>query len=172
MKKNKQYLNRFRQAIFSKIGLNRKICMAKGSILIDNQDNHIVDLVAQFGAVPFGHNPDFIKNAIISYLEGDKPVFVQPLQVESTLLLAEKLCHLAGTDYEYVIFSNSGAETVEAAIKLARIRTKRRNILSTINSFHGKTYSALSATGSNKYSTDLIIDCDNYNKVEFNVIAD
>ena len=102
-----QYLNRYRQDVLSKVGLNRKIVQAKGSILIDIEGNEFVDLVAQFGAVPFGHNPDYIKNAIVSYLKADKPVFIQPFQAESTLLLAENLCRLAGNNYHYVVFANS-----------------------------------------------------------------
>ena len=49
------------------------------------------------------------------------------------------------------VFTNSGAEAVEAAIKLARSRTGRRLILSTHNGFHGKTLGALSATGRPMY---------------------
>ncbi|MGH2412699.1 MAG: aminotransferase class III-fold pyridoxal phosphate-dependent enzyme, partial [Microcystaceae cyanobacterium] len=167
-----KYFNKYREEVLSKIGLNREVSQAQGSVLVDTKGNHIVDCIAQFGAVPFGHNPDFIKKAITSYLEENKPVFIQPFQAESTSLLAASLCRLAGNNYEYVVFSNTGAETVEAAIKLARIRTGRRKILSTFNSFHGKTYSALSATGSNKYSNELIVDNNNYNKVEFNSIAE
>lgn len=167
-----KYFNKYRQEVLSKFGLNREINQAKGTVLIDTEGNHLIDCVAQFGAVPFGHNPDFLKNAIASYLEENKPIFVQPFKAKSTSLLAETLCRLAGAKYEYVVFANTGAETVEAGIKLARLQTGRRKVLSTFNSFHGKTYSALSATGSTKYSNELIVDDKNYDKVEFNVIAE
>ncbi|AOY82442.1 aminotransferase class III-fold pyridoxal phosphate-dependent enzyme [Moorena producens JHB] len=165
-------INKYRQKVLGKVGLNLEIIKAKGSELIDIQGNHIVDMVAQFGAVPFGHNPDFIKNAIANYLESNNPIFIQPFKAKSTSLLAETLCRLAGKNYQYVVFANTGAETVEAAIKLVRLRTRRRKILSTFNSFHGKTYSALSATGSTKYSNELIVDDKNYDKIEFNNIPD
>ncbi|MDJ0677157.1 MAG: aminotransferase class III-fold pyridoxal phosphate-dependent enzyme [Calothrix sp. MO_167.B42] len=167
-----EYLNKYRQEILSKVGLSREINQAYGSLLIDSEGNHLIDCVAQYGAVPFGHNPNFLKNAITSYLEEKKPIFVQPFQAQSTSVLAETLCRLAGEQYKYVVFSNTGAETVEAGIKLARIVTQRRKILSTFNSFHGKTYSALSATGSTKYSNELIIDIKNYDKIDFNNISD
>ena len=167
-----KYFNKYRQEVLSKVGLNREISQAKGSVLIDTEGNHLIDCVAQFGAVPFGHNPDFLKNAIASYSEANKPIFVQPFKAKSTSLLAETLCRLAGANYKYVVFSNTGAETVEAGIKLARLRTGRRKVLSTFNSFHGKTYSALSATGSTKYSNELIVDDKNYDKIEFNNIPD
>lgn len=167
-----KYFNKYRQEVLSKVGLNRNIDQAQGSVLIDAEGNHLIDCVAQFGAVPFGHNPDFLKNAITSYLEEKQPIFVQPFKAKSTSLLAETLCRLAGANYKYVVFSNTGAETVEAGIKLARLRTGRRKVLSTFNSFHGKTYSALSATGSTKYSNELIVDDKNYDKIEFNNISD
>ena len=48
-------------------------------------------------------------------------------------------------------FANSGAETIEACIKLCRAATGRMGILSATNSFHGKTLGALSATGNPYY---------------------
>src|SRR5690606_11790622 len=65
--------------------------------------------------------------------------------------LAEKLIEVTGNRFDYVVFSNSGAEAVESALKLALASTGRRKILSTHNSFHGKTLAALSTTNRAAY---------------------
>jgi 4-aminobutyrate aminotransferase len=82
---------------------------------------------------------------------------------------AEKLLHMSGTDFYYapqgdlaqklaeiapmsgprrVFFTNSGAESVEAAFKLARFHTRRQHMISFFGAFHGRTMGALSLTGS------------------------
>lgn len=66
-------------------------------------------------------------------------------------MLAKRLVELAPDGLNKVTFANSGAEAVEAAFKLCRASTGRQYILSTRNSFHGKTLGALSATGNKGY---------------------
>ncbi len=82
---------------------------------------------------------------------------------------AAKLIHMSGTDFYYALmpdiaelveslipygngwktyFGNSGAEAIEAAMKLARFHTGRQNFIAFHNAFHGRTYGALSLTGS------------------------
>jgi acetylornithine aminotransferase len=73
--------------------------------------------------------------------------FASPPQLE----LAERLLRITGAgDEGRVFFCNSGAEAIEAAIKLARLNRgggERRRILSLVNSFHGRTMGSLSLTG-------------------------
>lgn len=162
--------NIYRNALLEKINMGREIVRAEGSYLHDSDGNVIVDCLAQYGAVPFGHNPVFIQKSIAEYFQHQGPGFVQPFFTTSVKKLSQRLCGMVGDSYRFVVFTSTGTETVEAAIKLARLNTKREKILSNINSFHGKTYSALSATGSEKYADNLIVDRVNYNKVEFNDI--
>lgn len=63
-------------------------------------------------------------------------------------LLAEKLSTIAPEGIEMFFFSNSGAEAVEGAIKLARHATGRQGVIAFIPSFHGRTFGALSLTTS------------------------
>lgn len=163
--------NIYRNQLLDTIGMQRQIVKAQGVYLEDSEGNRIVDCLAQYGAVPFGHNPEALTNAAKAYFDHQGPGFVQPFVVESTQRLSHRLCQLAGDLYRFVVFTSSGTETVEAAIKLARLASGREKILSTVNSFHGKTYSSLSATGSEKYAQDLIVDRRNYHKVPFNDIA-
>jgi len=71
--------------------------------------------------------------------------FYYPMQVR----LAEKLAEITpGAKNKRTFFCNSGAEANEAALKLARWKTERMTVLSYINSFHGRTYGAMSLTAS------------------------
>jgi acetylornithine/N-succinyldiaminopimelate aminotransferase len=67
---------------------------------------------------------------------------------EEQVKLAEKLADLSGLGKCFL--SNSGAESIEAAIKLVRKRTKKTHIISTKEAFHGRTFGSLAATGKEK----------------------
>ena len=67
----------------------------------------------------------------------------------------------------YVTFANSGAEAVEAAIKLCRVRSGRPGVLSTLGSFHGKTLGALSATGNPLYQEGTGAPASDFDQVPF-----
>ena len=63
--------------------------------------------------------------------------------------LAKKLAEIApGSKPKRVFFTNSGAESVEAAFKLARYHTRRQHMIAFFGGFHGRTMGALSLTGS------------------------
>ena len=65
--------------------------------------------------------------------------------------LLDKLIKIAPKGMDRVFLSNSGAETIECAIKLARKYTKKSEIIAMVGAFHGKTMGALSATWKKKY---------------------
>lgn len=73
------------------------------------------------------------------------PVYFTEIQVE----LANQIRGIApGKSKKRVFFSNSGAESLEAALKLARYKTNRSGVIAFLNSFHGRTYGAMSITTS------------------------
>jgi acetylornithine/succinyldiaminopimelate/putrescine aminotransferase/predicted amino acid dehydrogenase len=162
----------YRQSILQKFKLNLNLIRSKGCFLYDVDGRKILDGVSQFGAVPLGHNPDNLVRTLIDYCVAGGPNFVQPFIPETTRALAARLIELAGIEYSNVVFSNSGTETVEAALKLSRQKTGRKKILSANNSFHGKTFASLSATGSSKYSNPKIVDKENFDNVRFNNIEE
>jgi putrescine aminotransferase len=67
--------------------------------------------------------------------------------------LAKKLAEITPGDLQYSFFCNSGAEAAEAALKIARMSTRRTNFVSAVGSYHGKTLGALSVSGRDKYKT-------------------
>ncbi|KAB5496530.1 aminotransferase class III-fold pyridoxal phosphate-dependent enzyme [Serratia sp. RJAL6] len=158
----------YRQSILEKFKLNLKIVRSKGAYHYDDQGRKILDGVSQYGALPLGHNSDEIATVITDYLQAEAPNFIQPFVPQSTAMLAERLIEIAGRSYDNVVFANTGTESVEAAFKLARLKTGRRHILSLTNSFHGKTFSSLSATGSDRYADPKIIDLEHFDKVPMN----
>jgi len=80
------------------------------------------------------------------------------------------LVELAPPGLRYVTFTNSGAEAVEAALKLCRSATGRQGILAAENSFHGKTLGALSATGNPAYQAPFGAPAEGFDFVEYGVL--
>jgi ornithine--oxo-acid transaminase len=94
-----------------------------------------------------------VREALIEALELERPGSVQ-LGVDSLpALLAEDLLRRAPGSVERILFTSSGAESVEAAIKLGRAATGRSRVLSAEHGFHGLTLGALSATSASEFTT-------------------
>ena len=121
----------------------------EGAVIEDMDGNLFLDFTAGIAVCSTGHC---------------HPRVVRAIQQQS-----ERLLHMSGTDFYYapqrdlaqklaeiapgpsdkrIFFTNSGAEAVEAAFKLARHHTKRRHMISFFGAFHGRTMGALSLTGS------------------------
>jgi acetylornithine/succinyldiaminopimelate/putrescine aminotransferase len=148
-------LNPARAALLETFGLDQRIVAASGCRMTDDAGREYVDFLAQYGALPFGHNPPEIWAALRAAGEAQVPAMLQPMRNLAAERLAERLAEVTPGDLGIVTFANSGAETVEAAIKLARVRTGKDVILGTERGFHGKTLGALSATGNPAYSADF-----------------
>jgi acetylornithine/succinyldiaminopimelate/putrescine aminotransferase/predicted amino acid dehydrogenase len=137
--------------MLAKLWLDKRFVRGEGCELIDDAGRRYLDCMAAYGALPFGFNPPEIWESLMEVRRTGEPSFVQPSLLDAAGELAERLLALAPANLRYVTFANSGAEAVEAAIKMCRVATGRLGILSTKNSFHGKTLGALSATGNAVY---------------------
>ena len=115
--------------------------------LYDSSGRRFLDCYAQYGAVALGHNAPEVVKAVRAALDEAEPAMVQPYPAPWAQALAQELVRQAPAGLTRCVFTTSGAETVEAAIKLVRSRTGRTLILSAEGSFHGKTMGALAATG-------------------------
>lgn len=161
-------VNPDRRFLLEHIHFNKKIIQAEGSYLIDEDGRRILDFIAQYGAVPFGHNPEYVWDCLNRIQSEKQPALVQPLLSVAAEELARSLISVAPGEMAYVTFTNSGAETVEAAIKLARAKTRRQVILGTNTGFHGKTLGAVSATGNPIYSEPFSPDTSAFEHIPFN----
>src|SRR6056297_2186519 len=148
-------LNPTRGHLLETFGLDLQLSHGVGSTLVDEGGRKYLDFLSQYGALPFGHNPNEIWYALNQQQSLLTPAMVQPLRATEAEKLAETLARITPHDLGVVTLANSGAEAVEASIKLARARTGRDMVLSTRNGFHGKTMGALSATGKPLYQKDF-----------------
>ena len=151
----REYVNPYLGELLEKIKLDKEFIRGEGCYLYDRQNQKYLDCIANYGAVPFGHNPPEIWDCITKLKSEKEPSLIKPSALNAAGELAEKLIEVTPDNLQYVTFTNSGAESVEAAIKMSRSATGRNGILATNNSFHGKTLGALSATGNKEYQKDF-----------------
>jgi len=161
-------LNPTLQDLFETFKLDKDYVWGEGSYLQDAGGNRCLDFIAQYGAVPFGYNPPFIWDALENVKKRSLPSLVQPSLPGEALQLANMLAALSPGDLCYATFCQSGTEAVEAAIKLARSATGKEMIISTSNSFHGKTLGALSATGKDSYQTPFRAPAPGFMRIPYN----
>jgi acetylornithine/N-succinyldiaminopimelate aminotransferase len=118
-----------------------------GAYVWDADGNKYLDFLAGIAVNSLGHNHPVLVEAVTRQagaLVHVSNYFATRPQIE----LAERLRVITGAgDRGRVYFGNSGAEAIEAALKLARLNKGRRRILALNNSFHGRTMGALSLTG-------------------------
>ncbi len=129
----------------------------QGSRLWDADGKEYIDLLTGISVHNFGHSHPAITEALVR--QAGKIIHVSNyFYLEEQLKLAAGLTRLTG--FQQVFFSNSGAEANEAALKLARKHGKihlngKYQIVTACDSFHGRTYGALSATGQPKYQASF-----------------
>ncbi len=121
----------------------------EGAIVEDVDGNRFLDLNAGIAVVATGHCHPKVVQAIQEQAARLVHMSGTDFYYENMVALAEKLAALApGGPPRRVYFGNSGAEAVEAAIKLARYHTGRDKFIAFLGAFHGRTLGALSLTGS------------------------
>jgi ornithine--oxo-acid transaminase len=129
------------------IGFDRVWTRAEGQYLFDADGNRFLDLLGGFGMFNVGRNNPRVRAALVETLELETPGSVQ-LGVSSLPgLLAEELLSRTPDRLAHVLFTNSGTEAVEAALKLGRATTGRTRVVSAEHAFHGLTLGSLSANG-------------------------
>jgi acetylornithine aminotransferase/acetylornithine/N-succinyldiaminopimelate aminotransferase len=127
----------------------------RGPFLFDRQNRRYLDLLAGIGVNALGYNHPRILRVLRKQIK--RPIHTSNLLYhEYQGRLAERLARISGLDR--VFFTNSGAESVEACLKLARVyanrkgpAVRRHRILAVEGAFHGRTFGALSATWEPRY---------------------
>jgi ornithine--oxo-acid transaminase len=133
--------------VLKTIGFDRLWSRAEGQYLYDADGNRYLDLLGGFGMFNAGRNNPRIRAALVEALELDTPGSVQLGVSLLPGLLAEELLKRTPARLARVLFTSSGTEAVEAALKLGRAATGRSRVISTEHGFHGLTLGSLSATG-------------------------
>ncbi len=121
---------------------------AEGIYLYDADDQRYADFTSGIGVVNTGHCHPRVVAAVQAQAEklifGQMNIVIPP----ATVALAEALQQHTPPGLDCFFFSNSGAEAVEASVKLARQATGRRNIIVFQGSFHGRTAQTMAMTTS------------------------
>lgn len=126
------------------------IVRGKGSVVWDSAGKEYIDFMTGIGVALVGHSNDSVVAAVgeqASKLITCHGTFYNDARAG----FMERLVKVAPKGLGKALLTNSGTESVEAAIKLARRHTARKKIISMKGAFHGKTYGSLSATWNKKY---------------------
>lgn len=125
--------------------------VAQGSWLTDAAGRRYLDFFAGAGALNYGHNNPTLKQPLLDYLASDMIVHSLDMATSAKTNFLETFERLIlrprGLDYKVQFPGPTGANSVEAALKLARKVTGRESIINFTNAFHGMTLGALSVTG-------------------------
>ena len=126
------------------------IVKGRGAEVWDDRGRRYIDCVAGIGVASVGHANPVVAEALAEQartLVTCPGIFYNDVRAR----LLEKLAAIAPGDLSRGFLCNSGAESVEAAIKFARLTTGRTGIVSAMRGFHGRTLGALSATYKKEY---------------------
>ncbi len=129
--------------------LTIELVSGSGTVVFDEQGKRYLDFTSGIGVCNLGHVNPQVHQAVNEQLEQiwhTSNLFLNQRQERVSALLAKG-------NLTYSFFCNSGAEANEAAIKLARKHTGRANIITFLQSFHGRTFGAMAATGQEKVKT-------------------
>ncbi|WP_116599197.1 diaminobutyrate--2-oxoglutarate transaminase [Primorskyibacter marinus] len=124
---------------------------ASGSEMTDSKGETYIDFLAGCSSLNYGHNDPDMKAALIDHISRDGMSHALDLHTDAKSQFLEAFERLIlkprDMDYKVMMTGPTGTNAVEAAMKLARKVTGRRNIIAFTNGFHGMTMGALSLTG-------------------------
>lgn len=125
---------------------------AEGIYMYNKDGKAYTDLISGIGVSNLGHSHPYVVNAIKEQLDKYMHLMVYGEYVQTPQVrFAEKLVSLLPAHLQSVYFTNSGAEAVEGALKLAKRFTGRTEIIACNNSYHGSTHGALSVMGNEEF---------------------
>jgi ornithine--oxo-acid transaminase len=134
------------------LGFDRTWARAEGAYLYDETGARYLDLLGGFGMYGVGRNNPRIRAALDEALELETPGMLAMGVTLLPGLLAEALVGAAGGRIERCLFTSSGSESVESALKLGRAATKRARVISCDHAFHGLTLGSLSANANQEFT--------------------
>jgi ornithine--oxo-acid transaminase len=150
------------------IGFDREWARAAGAYLYDAGGRRYLDTLGGYGMFNVGRNHPRVREALLEALAMETPGSVQLGVSALPALLAGELLRRAPRRLRRVLFTSSGTESVEAAIKLARAATARPRVLFAGDAFHGLTLGALSACGRGEFTSPFGPLVPGFARVAFN----
>ena len=140
--------DRYVGALYQRFPVN--IAKGKGTRVWDTAGKEYIDCMGGYGVALVGHCNDRVVNAIKRQAEILITAHMSTYN-DTRLRFMEKIASVAPPSLNKIFFANSGAESVEAALKFARKYSGRHGVIAMNGGYHGKTFGALSVTHSEKY---------------------
>jgi acetylornithine/succinyldiaminopimelate/putrescine aminotransferase len=159
---HERYMNPQMPRILRTIGFDRDYVRAEGAYLFDRDGRRYLDFLSGFGVFALGRCHPGIEQALRDAMELALPNLVQMECQPLSGLLAEALVARMPTDSYRCFFTNSGAESVETALKFVRCATGRGRVIFADHAFHGLTTGALALNGGREFRDrfgDLLPGC-------------
>ena len=148
--KSQELINQRNEYVPAGVYLVQPVTIAKshGAVVEDVDGNTLLDFTSGIGVTSLGHCTEEIVATISEQAGKLIHSCIHVANYKPYIDLAKKLCDITPGDFKKrALMLNSGSEAVENAIKIVRQSTGRPNILSFENSFHGRTYMAMTLTG-------------------------
>jgi len=142
-----EYVNPQMVRVLRTIGFDRDWARTDGAYLYDAEGARYLDWLGGFGMFNVGRNNPRVRDWLFEAMELQTPNAPQMGVSPVTPLLAEELVRRAPPSIGKALFTNSGTESVEAAIKLGRAATGRQRVVCVEHAFHGLTLGSLSVNG-------------------------
>jgi acetylornithine/N-succinyldiaminopimelate aminotransferase len=151
----------------------------KGVYVTDDQGNEYLDFLSGIGVNALGYGHPAIEKAITTQVSKGLLHSSNLFHNEHQAQLAQKLCQISGMDKAFI--ANTGTEAWEGALKFARLHAlvkteqdgkKRSRIIAVHNSFHGRSFGALSTTGQPKYREPFAPGLPDVDFVHLNDVAE
>jgi diaminobutyrate-2-oxoglutarate transaminase len=134
---------------------------ASGPYLYDTGGKRYIDFFCGAGALNYGHNEARMKQALIDYLASDGVTHSLDMGTSAKARFLERLesavLRPRGLEYRVQFTGPTGANGVEAALKLARKVTGRRNVIAFTRAYHGLSLGALSVTANSRYRNEAFV---------------
>jgi len=127
----------------------------RGAEFFDVFGNSYLDFLGGYGALDLGWSHPEVVEAVRAQA-GKSGIPTQELMDPLRGVLANLLSQITPGDIDHAFFVNSGTETIEGAMKIAKLYTKRHAFISTTKAFHGKTQGSLSVMGKKDYRAPLM----------------
>lgn len=144
---------------------------ATGSTLVDADGREYLDFFAGAGVLNYGHNNPAFTRALIEYLERDGIIHGLDMATSAKRAFIEAFERLVleprGLDHKLQFTGPTGANAVEAALKVARQATGRSTVVAFTNAFHGLSMGALAATGNAHYRSAAGVGLDDIARMPY-----
>jgi diaminobutyrate-2-oxoglutarate transaminase len=152
-------------------GFDTVFTSAKGSEMVAQDGRRYIDFLAGCSSLNYGHNDPDMQEALIEHLQSDGIAHGLDMHTTTKALFLEAFEQLIlrprAMAHKVMFTGPTGANAVEAAMKIARKATGRSNIIAFTNGFHGVTQGALAATGNSYHRGGAGVTLNNVTRMPY-----